>query len=52
MIKYQIFFLKDKDNNDKQYTFHRIDKKYYYLRYTDINCNGSAKYNTLFAIII
>ena len=52
MIQYQIFFLKDKDNNDKKYTFHRIDKKYYYLRYTDRNCNGSAKYNTLFAIII
>ena len=45
-------FLKDKDNNDKKYTFHRIDKKYYYLRYTDRKCNGSAKYNTLFAIII
>ena len=52
MIQYQIFFLKDKDNNDKKYTFHRIDKEYNYLRYTDRNCNGSVKYNTLFAIII
>ena len=38
MIQYQIFSLKDKDNNDKKYTFHMIDKKYYFLRYTDRNC--------------
>lgn len=46
-----IFFLKDKDNNDKMYSFHRVYKEYYYLRCSDRHCNGTAKYNTLSGII-
>ena len=51
MIQYQIFFLKDKDNNDKKYTFHRIYKEYYYLRCTARHCNSTVKYNTLSGLI-
>ena len=46
-----IFFLKDKENNDKIYTFHRTYKEYYYLRCNDRHCSGTAKYNTLTGII-
>ena len=42
-----IYFLKDKDNNEKMYTFHRIYKEFYYLRCTVHHCGGTGKYHTL-----
>ena len=45
-----LFFFKNKDNNEKLYTFHRIYKEFYYLRCTDRHCGGTAKYNTLTGI--
>ena len=46
-----IYFLKDKDNNEKMYTFHRIYKEFYYLRCTVHHCGGTGKYHTLTWVI-
>ena len=40
-----IFFIKDEEENEKSYTYHRTYKEYYHLRCTDRKCLGTAKYN-------
>ena len=39
--------MKDEEENEKSYTYHRTYKEYYHLRFTDRNCLGTAKYNNV-----
>ena len=40
-----IFIMKDEEENEKSQIYRRTFKECYYLRCTDINCLGTAKYN-------
>ena len=42
-----IFFYINKNKNKKMYTYHKTYKEYYYLRCTDRQCSGTAKYNQI-----
>lgn len=45
LLVIHIFFMKNEEENEKSYTYHRTYKEYYHLSSTDRNCLDTAKYN-------